>query len=68
MEDKVSRENSFGMTMSLPGGGLECELMEIKQRSITDRTHILDQSSHVKAPDKGRGAVEGGIRQTWVKP
>ena len=59
MEDKVSQENSFGVMTWLPRGSLECELMEIKQRSITDRTSIMDQSSNVEVPDKGSGAVEG---------
>lgn len=27
---------------------LECELMEIKPRSITDRVSMMDQSGHLK--------------------
>lgn len=47
--------------MSLPGGSLACELMEIKQRSIADGTRMMDRSSQVEVSDKdkGIGTIEG---------
>lgn len=44
--------------MWLPRGSLECELMETKQRCVTDKTSMLGKSSHVEVSDQGSGAVD----------
>ena len=46
---------------------LECELMEIKPKSIIDRASMLDWSDHLKVSSVTNLKHDLGIRRTWAR-
>lgn len=59
MQSAVELENALEGQMWLPGGSLRWELMQIEQRSTTERTSMMGQSSHIDMSHRGTGTVEG---------